>query len=258
LIQTEFTIHNESKIQLRQAHNCLLSKIFLITFAYSFTQIGGYMIYLIACNKGGAGKTTTATNLAVGLAKRGKSICLVDADKQRSASKWYQYRIEEGHQPTFLVIEKLDNISAALTDLNEKYDFVIVDVAGRNSRELITGATVADVVIAPHQASQLDLDTLNELQEQVIHIRDLNPRLQVYVFHAMANTNPAVKEAEREAFLGYASDFKEFQLLNSINYYRKIYRDVISEGKSVLEADNDQAITEANSLLDEILEVSGR
>ena len=50
------------------------------------------MIILIGCNKGGAGKTTTATNLAVGLAIKGKDVCIVDADPQRSAARWYQDR----------------------------------------------------------------------------------------------------------------------------------------------------------------------
>lgn len=213
------------------------------------------MIILIGCNKGGAGKTTLATNLAVGLAMKGKEVVLVDADKQRSASKWHQYRIEEDREPEILVVAKEDNISADLSKLNEKYEFVIVDVAGRNSRELITGATVADLLIAPHQASQLDLDTLNELQEQLIRIKDLNPALEAYVYHSMAHTNPSVKESERREFIDYASEFSELQQMSSMNYYRKAYRDVIPQGLSVLEGDNAQAKAEMTQLMDEILRI---
>ena len=134
------------------------------------------MIIIIGSNKGGSGKTTTATNLAVGLAMQGKEVCLVDADAQRSASRWHGDRTNNNIVPEVTLVEKRDNISQTITTLNDKFDYVIVDVAGRNSREMITGATVADMIIAPHQASQFDLDTLEELQQQVIRIRDLNPK----------------------------------------------------------------------------------
>ena len=210
------------------------------------------MIAIVGCNKGGAGKTTTATNLAVGLAAKGNDVCLVDADQQRSAARWHQDREEAGHNPTITLVEKRDNISQTLRTMDEKFDYVIVDVAGRNSREMITGAAVAQVVIAPHQASQLDLDTLAELQQQTVRIRDLNPDLKVFIYHAMASTNPSVKETERREFLEYVGQFEEFQPLESISYYRKVYRDVIPTGQSVLEYGNEQAIQEVQSLIAEV------
>lgn len=211
------------------------------------------MIFIIGCNKGGAGKTTTATNMSVGLAAKGYDVCLVDADPQRSSARWHQDREEAGHNPAITLIEKRDNISQTLRTLDEKFDYVIVDVAGRNSREMITGASVAHAIIAPHQASQLDLDTLEELQQQTVRIRDLNPELKVYIYHAMASTNPAVKETERREFLDYVGNFEEFQPLKSISYYRKAYKDVIPSGMSVLEGGNEQASQEIKSLIEEVL-----
>ena len=210
------------------------------------------MIIIVGCNKGGAGKTTTATNLAVALATKGNDVCLVDADPQRSAARWHQDREEAGHNPAITLVEKRDNISQTLRAMDEKFDYVIVDVAGRNSREMITGAAVAQVIIAPHQASQLDLDTLAELQQQTVRIRDLNPDLKVFIYHAMASTNPSVKETERREFLEYVSQFEEFQPLESISYYRKVYKDVIPIGQSVLEYGNEQAIQEVQSLIAEV------
>ena len=210
------------------------------------------MIIIVGCNKGGAGKTTTATNLAVGLAVKGNDVCLVDADPQRSAARWHQDREAAGHNPTITLVEKRDNISQTLRTLDEKFDYVIVDVAGRNSREMITGAAVAQVIIAPHQASQLDLDTFTELQQQTVRIRDLNPDLKVLIYHAMASTNPSVKETERREFLEYVAQFKEFQPLEAISYYRKAYKDVIPIGQSVLEYGNEQAIQEVQLLIAEV------
>lgn len=210
------------------------------------------MIVIVGCNKGGAGKSTTATNIAVGLAIRGKDVCLMDADPQRSAARWHKDREEADIEPKLTLVEKLENLSSTLQALKSKFDHIIVDVAGRNSRELITGGAVADLIIAPHQASQLDLDTLEELETQTIRLKDINPNLEVYIYHAMASTNPTVKETERTEFLEYVSDLEGFKPLSSIGYFRKVYRDVISEGKSVLEVNNDSAATEIESLLDEV------
>ncbi|WP_410687947.1 AAA family ATPase [Avibacterium paragallinarum] len=210
------------------------------------------MIVIVGCNKGGAAKTTTAVNVAIGLAMQGKDICLVDADAQRSASRWYAEREISGIKPNITLIEKRDNISQTLKQLNDKFDHVIVDVAGRNSRELITGGTVADFIIAPHQCSQLDLDTLIELQMQVDGIRTLNPDLRVYCYQTMATTNPILKEKERAEFVEFVSEFKDFTILKSVGHYRKVYRDVMTEGKSVLETSNEQAKNEILGLIEEV------
>jgi len=210
------------------------------------------MIVIIGCNKGGASKSTTATNLAVGLAQQGRGVVLVDADPQRTAAKWHAEREASGHEPAITLVEKRDNISSTLRSLSEKFEVVIVDVAGKNSRELITGAAVADIIIAPHQCSQPDLDTLEELQEQVARVRDLNPELNVFVYHTMASTNASVKETERREFLEYLAEFPEFTVLNSVGFSRKAYKDAISNGQSVLERDNPQAAGEVLALIQEV------
>nr|WP_228006347.1 ParA family protein [Morganella morganii] len=65
------------------------------------------MITVIGGNKGGSGKTTTAINIAVALAKKGKEVCLINADLQRTAAKWHAERETSGIQPTITLIEKL-------------------------------------------------------------------------------------------------------------------------------------------------------
>lgn len=47
---------------------------------------------LVASSKGGCGKTTLATNLAIALARRGRRVFLIDADPQGSGAEWHRAR----------------------------------------------------------------------------------------------------------------------------------------------------------------------
>ena len=178
----------------------------------------------------------------------------MDADFQRSSSRWHQDRQEAKLVPSIALVEKYDNVSSTLEELNKKFDYVIVDVAGRNSREMITAMSVSDILLSPHQASQLDLDTIQELQQQITRVKDLNPRLSCYILHTMASTNPTVKTNERKEFQDYLNEFPALSLLNSCLYYRKIYRDVMPFGKSVIESNNSIAAAEVLDLIGEVLQ----
>ena len=68
----------------------------------------------------------------------------------------------------------------------------------------------------------------------------------------MASTNPSVRETERREFLEYVDEFDSFIPLQAIGFYRKAYKDIIPEGKSVLESDNQQAKEEIRLLTQEL------
>ncbi|EPU3936676.1 AAA family ATPase [Morganella morganii] len=210
------------------------------------------MITVVGGNKGGSGKTTTAVNIAVELAQQGQDVCLLNADIQRSAAKWHAEREASGIQPRITLIEKFDNLTQTLRALEEKYAHIIVDVAGRNSREFITSGVVAHQIIAPLQCSQPDLDTLEELQQQIEAMRDLNPELKVFCLQSMASTNPVLRGNERNEFLEYLSEFPTIQTLESVICFRKVYRDCMSNGTGVVETSNQTAKDEIIQLMKEV------
>lgn len=208
------------------------------------------MIILIGSQKGGCGKSTTAINLSAQLAHLGRDIVLVDADRQATSANWALDR-EEKKVPKVNCVQKYENIRETLLDLSARYEYVIVDAAGRDSRELRTGMTAAQLLIIPFRPSQPDLDTLPKMKSIITQALDFNPNLTVKVLLTMAPTNPVVNETEEAK--DYLKDYPEISLLNSIIRDRKIYRDAISEGLGVIEMNNKKATQEVKAVVEEIL-----
>jgi chromosome partitioning protein len=209
------------------------------------------MIILIGSQKGGCGKSTTAVNISAELAGRGHDVVIVDADRQCTSANWAMDRIENPVLAKVHCIQKYENIRDTLLDLNKRYEYVIVDAAGRDSRELRTGMTAAHILIVPFRPSQPDLDTLPNMQEIIIQAKDLNPDLKVYGLITMAPTNPIIHEEAdaRECLI----DYPEIKLLSTMIRDRKVYRDAMSDGLSVVEMDNPKAKAEIKKLIEEVL-----
>jgi len=209
------------------------------------------MIILIGSQKGGCGKSTTAVNISAELATRGHDVVLVDADRQCTAANWAMDRAENKELAQVHCIQKYENIRDTLLDLDKRYEYVVVDAAGRDSRELRTGMTAANILIVPFRPSQPDLDTLPNMQEIIVQAKDLNLDLKVYGLITMAPTNPVISE-EKDA-RDCLNDYPEIKLLDMIICDRKCYRDAMSDGLGVIEMNNPKAKLEMKKLMEGIL-----
>ncbi len=209
------------------------------------------MIVLVGSQKGGAGKTTVAINLAVEWARQGRDVCLVDADSQRSAARWHADREENGHTPSLACVEKQGNIRDTLVDLETRYELVVVDVAGKDSKEMRTAMTAAHILIVTVRPSQLDLDTLERMTEIVDAARDFNEELEVYGLLTQVPSN--VFGTEKADAGEYLAEYPVLHPLRSVIHERKAYRDVIGEGLGVVEWNNQKAKAEIQVLAAEVI-----
>ena len=212
------------------------------------------MIIVIGNEKGGVGKTTLATNLAVIAAGEGRDVLLVDTDIQGSAQAWATCRDEASISPRIPTLSKFGKgLVQELKDLEGRYELVIVDAGGRDSVELRSALVVADFLVAPVQASQFDLWALERLSEVLTQAQGLNPDLSARVVVTRASPNPVVSETqEAQAFL---AEFEDLHLANAIIRDRIAYRRATREGLAVteLKPTDIKARTEIKQLYSEVV-----
>ena len=206
---------------------------------------------LVGGEKGGTGKSTVATNLAVWLATLGRDVVLLDGDKMGSSKRWVDRRNDrEDPLPVVHISQARGDVYRPARDLAARYQEVVIDAGGEDSKELRTAMAAADVMVIPTQASQFDLETMDHLNVLIGLARGLNPQLKAYALITRAPTNPMIREAiEAREFLG---DFAELQLAGTVISERKVYRDAIVEGKGVIEMANNHAKAEIQLLGQEL------
>jgi len=117
-------------------------------------------VWTIANQKGGAGKTTLAINLAVYAEQCGERTLLVDIDPQKSCAAWHHVR--GSNKP--MVAEVLPEKLAAIIEAAEEHHIklVVVDTAPHSTKDIVTAAALSDLIICPSQGSILDLAAMRD------------------------------------------------------------------------------------------------
>lgn len=215
------------------------------------------MIITIGVEKGGTGKSTTATNLACYIASLGKEVTILDADIQKTASDWMSVREDEREKnnnilpiDVFAQNKEIDKLAKRLI---QKYDYVIIDVGGQAGRALGSALLCSDIIYMPVRPSQADLWTLDKMETLIDNAKGINPKLKAYAFLNQAPTNPSIKETDLAK--SYLAEFENIRLSNCIVSERKTFRDAMLQGLSVFEMQESKAKEEMVKLCEEILSI---
>ena len=115
-------------------------------------------VITIAQQKGGAGKTTLAAQLAVAFAADGKRVAIVDIDPQASLADWH--RLRNGAQVRYpLDMSEVAGyrVSTELSRVKSSYDIVVVDSPPHAETEAKLAIRAADLVLIPVQLSPMDI-----------------------------------------------------------------------------------------------------
>ena len=175
-------------------------------------------IFCIANQKGGVGKTTTAVNLAAGLAKVGQRVLMIDLDPQGNATMGsgidkrqapltvYDVLLESasvaearvhaetcgydvlaanrelaGAEVEMVTLDRREKrLRTALAAVGAEYDFILIDCPPSLSLLTLNGLCAAHGVIVPMQCEYFALEGLTDLVNTIKQVHaNLNKNLSI-------------------------------------------------------------------------------
>jgi len=206
------------------------------------------MIITVGGIKGGAGKTTIATNFAIMRALEGRDVLLIDADDQETSTDFSNLRSQKRGGDACYTYNQLggEAVRSQGLRMKEKYQDIVIDAGGRDTTSQRAALTISDILLLPFPPSSFDVWTIEKAEALVEEVRIINPNLQAYVF-----LNKAEASGDENA---EASDYlRESEILTFIDTpigNRKVFRKAASEGMAVVEykPKNKDAISELETL----------
>lgn len=178
--------------------------------------------------KGGGGKTTTGTGLAVEAARAGLAALMIDLDPQANAANWKDRR--EADNPA-VVAAPVSRLRPTLDAARQHgAQFVVIDTPAKSDSAALDAARVADLVLIPVWPQIYHLETLPALKDLLRMAGDVPVYVVLNALHPQATRQ--ADEAKAMIAELYGLPVCPVHLCD-----RAIYADMPALGKSAQEAD---------------------
>jgi chromosome partitioning protein len=163
VIHPRFRFTSQQTFRLVNKETCLSAVL--------LTRYSGFVLIAFANSKGGVGKSTLAVHLAVWLFDRGKTVALLDTDKQRSSSAWAN---EAEPRLTIRRADTHEEVATSIHELADTHEFVVADAPGGLEELSRTVLILADLAVFPLLPSILDLRSVAEATKLLKFAQSIN------------------------------------------------------------------------------------
>jgi chromosome partitioning protein len=133
---------------------------------------------VVASSKGGCGKTTLSTCLAVNLAGLGYRVAAVDADRNQALATWYKTAGAPSLTCTSCISQ--DEIVGHVMAQTETHDVVLIDTAGFENQTAIFAMGAADMVLIPVMPDRNSVLEARKTARQLVSVSQIARRPIAY------------------------------------------------------------------------------
>lgn len=194
----------------------------------------------VLSEKGGAGKTTIAVNLASSFHLEGVSTLVVDADPQGTARDWGA--ASDADTPAVAGVDR-GSIRDDVPRLGERFELVVIDGAPRLQETYVDAVTVSDLVLVPVRPSAADIWSA----ETIVDVCQARSTPVAFVV-----SQQIVGTALADQIQGALQSF-DVPVMDARTSQRVAYTEALGAGQSVLQYDaGGKADEEVNALHDEV------
>lgn len=198
--------------------------------------------------KGGAGKTTLAMNLAAGLARRAETV-VIDLDPQASSVQW----ASQGSAPFPATVKQIAGRwdARSLHQNYRHYRYMVLDCPpSLESHASLQALRACDLALIPVLPSPVDLWASLRLPQEVEAARRDNPKLKACLVLNQQEPKNALSAAMQEALAEFG-----IPVLATAVRRRAAYRSAALEGVSVYQMGRrgTQAVEEIESIISEVI-----
>lgn len=205
-------------------------------------------VIAVANQKGGAGKSTLATNLAVMFASEGKKVLLIDADTQQNTTlRWHADRAQYEDNVVALDVCGLTarNLLPSTQSFRKQYEFIIIDGGARITAEAHAAIGAADYLIVPVKAVKADVDSTAVFLEVVAQNMEIREDLVAGILINEVNERTSLAKTMIEELKAFEETIGIFE--QRIGSYQA-FRDAISSGLGVIELGDRSSEKAANQM----------
>lgn len=191
------------------------------------------MIVVAGGIKGGSGKTTVATNLAVMRAMDGKDVLLVDADDQETSMDFTVLRNSAHQDVAQYTCIKLSGpaVRTEVLRMTHKYDDIIIDTGGRDTTSQRAAIAIANYMLVPFVPRSFDVWTIEKVSDLVAEMRTANAGLIAYSF--LNRADPRGQDNDDTAVV--LRDTPHVQFVDITLGARKAFSNAAAQGLAVVE-----------------------